>query len=224
MLKDFQKLVDGLVRDTSGKIAPADRDDAIKEAVTRYGKDRPREIAEDVAAPGGKLLSLPPTWQADFSELRSVEHPIGSFPPNLLLPEEISWYRDPAGLKIMLSRSIAAAQSVRLTFTIPHVVDNATDTIPAKDREPVCSWAAALLLDQLAAYFAGIADTTIQADVVDRRSKTSEYASRAKDARKRYYDELGIDPKRNVAAGVVVDLDSRDSQGNDRLLHPRRFN
>jgi hypothetical protein len=80
-----------------------------------------------------------------------------------------------------------------------------------------------VLLEQLASYFSGASDSTIQADSVDRRSKGAEFAARARVMRQRYFDELGLDPKRSVAAGTVVDLDMTDSQGRDRLLHPRRF-
>lgn len=222
-LADYQTLVDKLVRDDSGKIAIADRDEAIARAVSRYSQDRPREKAEDVAADGTNYLALPAGWQADFSALRSVEYPIGDNPPSFLDQEEIGFYRTPTALLIMLADAIAAAQSVRLNYTIRHLVDGSNDTIRSDDREPVCAYAAAILLDQLASLFAGDNNPTIQADNVDHNSKGREYASRASSLRKRYFDTLGIDPKRQVAAGVVVDLDLRDSQGNDRLLHPRRY-
>jgi hypothetical protein len=41
--------------------------------------------------------------------------------------------------------------------------------------------------------------------------------------RKRYFDDLGIDPKRNVAAGAVVNLNMASSVGRDRITHPRRY-
>jgi hypothetical protein len=222
-LADYQTLVDKLVRDDSGKIATTDRDEAIARAVARYSQDRPREKAEDVAADGTSYLALPTGWQVDFSALRSVEYPIGDNPPSFLDQEEIGFYRTPTALQIMLADAIAAAQSVRLNYTIRHQVDGSADTIRSDDREPVCAYAAAILLDQLASLFAGDNNPTIQADNVDHNSKGREYAARASSLRKRYFDTLGIDPKRQIAAGVVVDLDMRDSQGNDRLLHPRRF-
>lgn len=222
-LADYQTLVDNLVRDDTGKIAIADRDEAINRAVARYSKDRPREKAEDVVAPGGNYFSLPTGWQADFSSLRSVEYPIGGTPPNFIPPEEIGFYRTPTALQIMLANAVTAAQNVRFNYTVRHLVDATNDTIRADDREPVCAYAAAIVLDQLASLFAGDNNPTIQADNVDHNSKGREYAARASALRKRYYDDLGIDPKRQVAAGVVIDLDLSDSQGNDRLLHPQRF-
>lgn len=222
-LADYQALVDDLVRDDTGTIATADRDEAIARAVARYSKDRPQTKVEDIAAPGGNTLNLPPAWQAGFSALSAIEYPIGNVPPTLLETDSYWLYDAPSGQVIQMANAINAGQSVRVTFTVRHVLDAVSDTIRPDDREPVCALAASLLLEQLAAHFAGSSDSTIQADSVDRRTKSQEFASRANAMRKRYFDELGLDPRRNVAAGVVVDIDLPDSQGRDRLLHPRRF-
>lgn len=223
-LADYQALVEDLVRDDTGKIATADRDEAIARAVARYSKDRPRLKVEDAAAPGGNKLNLPTGWQAGFSDLRAIEYPIGNTPSTLLEQDSYGIYSTPTADEIKIVGAINATQQVRITYTIRHAVDAVpTDTIRADDREAVCAWAASLLLDQLAAWFAGASDSTIQADVVDRRSKSGDFAARAKALRARYFSELGLDEKRSVAAGAIVDLDAADSQGRDRLLHPRRF-
>ncbi|MEW8660777.1 MAG: hypothetical protein AB2603_20895, partial [Candidatus Thiodiazotropha endolucinida] len=91
------------------------------------------------------------------------------------------------------------------------------------DREAVASYAAALCCEQLVSEYSGDSDSTIQADSVDHGDKARKFGRRADKLRKRYYNELGIEPKRNQAAGVVVDLDGRDSRGRDRLTHPGRF-
>lgn len=223
-LADFQNLVDDLVRDDTGKITVADRDQAIGLAVERYGKDRPRSKVEDVAAlVTGQVLPLPAGWQADFSKIVSLEHPIGEIPPALLGSDAHRLYDTPTTTQVLLAVVLQAAEQVRATYTVRHTLDAVTDTLPVQDREAVSSWAAALLLDQLASLFSGDSDSTIQADSVDHNSKAREFAARARSARKRYFDELGIDPKRNVAAGAVVDLDLRDSHNRDRLTHPGRF-
>jgi len=119
--------------------------------------------------------------------------------------------------------SFSVGAVVRATYTIAHDVSVSADTIPMGDREPVCCLAAASLCDQLAGFYSGDSDSTIQADSVNHQSKAGEFASRARGLRKRYLDELGIDAKKNVAAGVIVDLNLNDSQGYPRLVHnPRR--
>jgi hypothetical protein len=68
---------DDLVRDDEAASRPPQRDSAIDRAVQRYSTDRPRMKVVDVAAAGGNVLALPAGWEADFSELISVEYPIG---------------------------------------------------------------------------------------------------------------------------------------------------
>lgn len=224
-LLDYQTLVDSLVRDDTGKITPSDRDEAIQRAVERYSKDRPRTHVEEIVAADGHFQVLPPNWEADFSSLQSIEHPVGEYPPSYLDIGSYGMYHAPGAnvLQIAVRAGFSAGDTVRIGFTIRHVVDASSDSTPSQDREAIACWAGAVLLDQLASLFSGDSDSTIQADVVDHGSRAGEFARRAKALRTRYYDELGIDPKRNVAHGVVVDLDWRDSRGRDRLTHPGRY-
>lgn len=221
-LADFQNLIDDFVRDDVSKITTTDRDEAMQLAVSRYSKDRPQTKVEDLVSPGGQLLDLPPAWETNFSKLNLLETPIGNVPPTLIADDHISLYQTPTGEVFQLAYSLATSAAVRANYTIKHVLDVSNDTIPLVDREAVSAWAAAALCDQLASHYSGDSDSTIQADTVDHGDKASKFALRAKDLRKRYYNELGIDPKRNVAAGVVVNMDLTNSQGNDRLTHPNR--
>lgn len=220
---DFQTLVTGLVRDDAGKITVAQRDLAIATAVARYSKDRPRAKVEDITAPGGNLLPLPAAWQTNFSGLDSLEYPVGKFPASYISQQAWSLYARPTGPSIMVSYAIAAGSTVRATYSIAHQVDAGADTVPLGDREAVSCLAAASLCDQLASLYSGDTDSTIQADSVNHQSKAGEFSARARALRKRYFDELGIDTKKTVAGGVVVNLDLANSQGGDRLTHSRRF-
>jgi hypothetical protein len=224
MLSDYQALTSELTRDDAGKVAVSERDRAIVLAVERYSKDRPQEKVEDVTPVDANTLPLPTFWETDYSELRSLEYPIGSVPPNVIGQDRYGFYRSPSALRIQLLDAVAvAALSVRATFTIRHALSASADTIPTKDREPIACWAAAALCDQLAALYSGNTDSTIQADSVQQTSKAQEYAARARALRKRYFDELGVDDKRSQPAGVVVNLDFPASDGQDRLTHTRRF-
>lgn len=222
-LADLQSLTTALVRDDAGKIATGERDRAIALAVTRYSKDRPHVLVADLVSAGGKFLDLPAGWQNGFSAIQSLEYPIGDAPPTYIPVDMWQVYQGLAGLQILLIDSLAIGATVRAAYTVPHTVDALTDTLPAVDAEPVASYAAAMLCDQLASLYSNDTDSSIQADAVDHTSKAREFALRAKTLRKRYFDELGVEPKRNVAAGVVVDLDLTDSLGRDRLLHPGRY-
>lgn len=221
-LYDYQTLVDELVRDDAGRIAAPERDRAIGLAVGRYGKDRPRVVVEDVSADGTNILPLPASWVADKTYLASLEYPVGEYPVSIIDQELLGVVRTPAGQEIRLVGAIANGDTVRATIHLPHTLNTGADTLPESDREAVASYAAALLLDQLASLYAANQDSTIQADSVDHRSQSAEYAARARALRARYFDALGIDPKRQVAASATVNLNLADSQGRDRLTHPAR--
>lgn len=210
MLSDFQEIVDDLVRDESAEITADSRDRAITLAVTRYSTDRPRAAIEAVTAAAGDMQDLPSGWDARFSaiaEVRAVGDPI---------PAEVELTL--AGEMIRLAWSVTAGDELRILYTQLHVVSEAEDTVPFVDREAVCCWAASLLLEQLASLHAGHQQSTLDADAVNFGTKAGDYARRAQRMRQTYLDHLGIDPKRTVAAGVVVDLDQMASDGRRRLF------
>ena len=222
MLSDYETLVTDLIRDDAGRIVLAEKDRAIQLAVQRYSKDRERIKVEDVATTGANKLPLAPAWEADFSDIRTLECPIGQAPPSVLVNDRYGFYRDTATLTIQLLDALNIGTLVRVTYTITHVVSAVADTIPVGNREPVACWAAAGLCDELAAFYSGGTDSTIQADSVQSRSKAQEYSSRASALRKRYLNELGVDDKRATPAGTVVELRSTDGRGRERLTHPLR--
>jgi hypothetical protein len=222
-LSDFQSIVDDLLRDDAGHITTTQRDTAITTALARYSKDRPRQKVEDIVAPGGNLLPLPVAWEADFSQVQSLEYPIGNVPPAIINAQGYELYTSPNEVLIMVRDGFGINVNIRATFTITHMLSDIADTVPLGDREAVCCLAAASLCDQLAGLYSGDSDSTIQADSVNHQSKAGEFASRARALRKRYLDELGIDAKKNVAAGVVVDLNLSNSQGGPRLTHRRGY-
>lgn len=211
MLADLKKLVDGLVRDEVDRLARADKAAAISLAVARYGTDRPRQKVEDVVCGGGDTLPLPAAWEAD-SEVVSAEYPIGSMPPDLL---PCTIYTAPAGNVLRLGEALAAGAEVRLTFTVAHVLTDQLDTIKPMHREAVAAYAAALLLEELAAAAINDGESTISADTTDRRTKAQEYASRARALKARYSDVLGLGKDGGPApAGTAVSWPSRG-----RLTH-----
>lgn len=222
-LLDLQTLVTDMVRDDSGHINVGDIDEAIALAVKQYSKDRPLDKVEDIVSLGGHYLAMPSEWQMEYSSLKSLEYPIGSFPPEFIDVATYGLYNSPTGRQIMHDASLNSGESVRVTYTIQHTVDGVTDTTLSLDHEAISSWAASALCEQLATFYSGNQDNLITADSVNHSDLASRYSRRAKDNRKRYYNMMGIEPKRNKAAGVQVDFDMKNSRGNDRLTHPKRF-
>lgn len=221
MLVDYEQLVADLIRDDAARLSLPEKDRAIAAAVLRYSEDRPQEKAQDLTPTDANTLPLPAAWEVDFSTLRALEYPIGNVPATLVKQERTQFYRTPAALVIKLLDAVAvAAANVRSTYTIKQVVDAGNDTIPIQHRQAVAAWAAAICCDQLASFYSGGTDATIQADAVQGQSKAQEYTKRAKDLRKFYLDELGIDDKRSTPAGTVVKLEQPDSWGGPRVNHP----
>ena len=221
MLADFQLLVEKAVRDDSGLITPDDIDVAIGLALSRYASDRPRYVVEDLAANGTDALDLPEAWDTEVSSISQLEYPIGSFPPAIAETDAYGLYQAPTGFMVRLAFTPTAP--VRITYSVGHSLTDTVDTVPVGHREAVSCWAAAHCCDQLARFYAGAGDSTIQADRVERGSQSRDFAREAKTLRARYLSELGLEEKKFVAAGTVVDLDLTSSLGQDRFTHPRRL-
>ena len=222
-LADFQALIAGLIRDDEAAITTAQRDQAISLGLDRYSQDRPRLKVEDANAAGGEILTLPGSYESDFSRLTAIEYPVGDVPPSMVDGETWRVLATPSGDRLLWDGAPASGQTYRLRYTIRHLLDGANDTIPRNDREAVAKWAAALLLEQLAARAAGTTDSTIAADGVERADQARKYADRAAALRRDYFDQLGIDPKRALGAGAVVVLKPTDSLGGARLTHGQAF-
>lgn len=221
MLPDYQTLVTDLVRDDSARITPEQLDGSIALAVLKYSASEPRPRVADIDDVSGMLIPLPDGWEADFSTMTSLEYPVGKVPPALLDGDAWAFYRDVDGLKIMLAASLPAAATVRAAFMVRHTVSATVDTIPVDHREPVAKYAAALLCDQLAAFYANETDSTINAGMAQGQTKSQAYAARARDYRKGYVDAIGVADKTSQPASAVATLKSRNGDGQSRFFHPR---
>ncbi|MBS7539755.1 hypothetical protein [Ancylobacter lacus] len=170
------------------------------------------------ANPAPRHLDLPEGWSPGESAPTAIEYPIGHVPPCHLPGHTWALIETPAGDVIGLPRHVPEGATCRLTWSLPHVVDGSADTIPARDREAVAQYAAAVLLDQVAAMTSGDQSSLIVADAVDHGVSAPNYAERARTARKRYHDLLGIDPKRVQAASVTVNPPLPSTTRYGRLL------
>ncbi len=219
-LADLQALVDDLVRDKDQVITTEQRDTAIDGAVSRYSADAPRVLVEDVTSAGGQRLDLPAGWDANASEIRSIEYPVGHIPSIELDPEAWRVYTGPDGAEIVLLLTLLAGEDVRIAYTAPHALDAGTDTIPARHRRPVACLAAADLCGQLASYYATEGEPTIAADAVNHDSKSQRWSRRARDLAAEYQKTVGTVGDRAKGASATVELPRRDSLGGRRIFHP----
>lgn len=201
---------------------------AIGAAVKKYSGHRPRIVAEDEAGTGGfdYALTLLEDWLEGFSVIKTVEYPVDDTDeaPDVLTDDAWRIYLKPAGKCLrFLDGKPATTETFRVTYTAPHSCTDTECTIPTFDEEPVQILAAALFCDMLAAYYAQSQDSVIQADVVDHKSKSAEYAARARGYRKLYYDHLGIKEGETPAGSVTRGQVTDGSWGSGRMTHGRRI-
>lgn len=187
MRADLLALIGALVRDESSRLSAGNLETALDLAVARYGQDRPRSLVEDVVAVGD-TLPLPATWESE-STLLHAEYPLGSWPPATL---PCSLYTAPTGAVLRLGGILPVSSVVRLTFSVRHEVSDTANTVLPAHQEAVAAYAAAWLLEQLSAAAINEGESTIAADVTDRRSKSQEYARRAEKLKARYGEALGL--------------------------------
>lgn len=217
MIDKFLTLTKDLLRDDGRERVSDDQiDRALSLAIAQYSKDRPHKAVADFEVEDNSRLPYPA--QGDVQE---VEYPIGGFPANYLPRDGWGRYDAPEGPLLVFRGHIDAGATIRLSLACAHVLDETSTTIAEVDYEAVVSYAAAILFDQIAAQTSGDGNPTIQADAVNHAAKPENFARRAERLRQRYYDLLGLDPKRVVGASMTVSRPLPASDGGARLTHRR---
>lgn len=224
-LAALRTLTTDLVRAPSGKISSQQLDDALQLALSRFQDDRPLRESEDVHATGGLDLPLPSGWE-DGSALLALEYPVGRFPQALLRADEFAQVGTPAGDVIRMACQLNAGEAVRVFYSRAHELTETACTIPKKDSEAFCCWAAGLLCDQIAGTFASNSAPSIQVDSADTSNPAREWRTRANSFRSRYAALLGVqgvtggasDKPQAKPAGTVVEFDLQASRYTGRRM------
>nr|WP_315237713.1 hypothetical protein [uncultured Albidiferax sp.] len=187
-----------MVRDQSGTITSEDRDRAIELARLRYSGDSERQLTGDVTwLYDGVVGPMPAAW-TDGAYLLDWEWPVGTPQPNGL---ELVVYVTPTDVQLMADTALRVGDVVRLRFGVLHTL-GAEDTIPARHREAVASYAAHVLCKQLATHYSGERETSIGADGSNTDSRARNYAARTKEYRAAYFGGLGIADPQAGATGA----------------------
>jgi len=224
----FGTLFADRVRDSGAKFTAAQIDRAIVEAVKRYSRVRPIEAIQDYPGDGASFdFALPAGWVQDLSTVRSLEYPAGERPMSILDEADWQFYRSSTSTQVLrlLVFTPTAGQTLRMTWTKPHLVDVSGSTVITQDEEAVANLAAAMGFRQLAASYANTVDASLAADSVNYRSKSSEYLKLADALETQYRQHMGLDAKdsETLAGGTMVDVDRTNSLGQDQLTHPNRW-
>ncbi|MBI5789291.1 MAG: hypothetical protein HZA78_10595 [Candidatus Schekmanbacteria bacterium] len=222
-LSEYREKVSRLIQDEAGRLSNEDIEAFIAEALSYYSKDAPFYKVADIAGDGGYQYDLPQNWLEGFSGLISVEYPAGRQLPVILESGDYTVYKTPQGLKLhFYSFSPQIGESIRLNYTTAYTQAD-IDSIPLADQDIFCVLAAALCCEALARYYAQTSDTLVEADSVNYRTKSDEYARRTKELISRYHDFMGKKEDSPRAAGQTLDWDVSYSWGGDYLIHPRKY-
>lgn len=233
------------VQDDATRISHTDPGDfgaAIDRAVEKYSHDRPCEIVATASGTGTATdFALPTGWVDGFSELKRVEHPFppatGQREPNVVYdadqanePSEIRIVQASATEKKIRFMSITPASgtnNILLVFTGLHTVHPSTaasTTVRGSDERALALLVASYACEMVASKYAESKDSNLSVDSVDFRSKSSEYAARARQLRKDYLVHIGGDPDAQTpGACAVIDWDSTLHGGQDRLIRRARY-
>lgn len=195
-------LIRSKVKDDSGKLSdPDDLTSACTEALNRYSKARPLEVVVDIPGSGNHDVDLPIDWIEGFSSILQVEYPVDQVPARIIERRFCQLYASPTGKKLRIwTINPTAAEMVRPTYTILH----SEDSVPVVDLEAVANMGASVCCLALAARCGNTSDPTIQADVVNYRSKAAEFIRVAKEYEGLYKSHLGIKDDDTVAAASTV--------------------
>ncbi len=175
----------------------------------KYSKYRAKSLIEDFTGDGTQLydvFSSMTAWSEGFSDIVSVEYPVDDDDLPVYLDPDSDYMIQgfPAGNKLrFITDTPAATESFRVTYT--GLRDYAD--IPAVDEEAVICLAASYFADMLSTWYAQSGDGTINADSVDQKSKSQEYAARAKVLRTCFFSSVGITEGKPKPVCASVDWD-----------------
>lgn len=216
---DFQNQLGLELKADSARLSAPDLDAFLMRGVELFSKDRPRAVVADIAATGVFDYPVPLDWDADESIGVQVEFPAGEQAPKILPENEWMIYRQATGVhRLRFLESSPNNGTIRLIYTIPYALTQQINTLPDSAFMAVVYKSAQLACESLAAQYAKTSDPTINADIVNYRTKSQEFSDRAKDFLARYETEIRSD----AARGEIGEWDLLMTGGGQQLFHNPR--
>lgn len=201
---------------------------AVRQALEQYDNDAPRELIVDQAGNGILYdFDLPADFTYGYSRFVSIEYPAGNRPATMLLDPDWEIYRTSSTTKLRLKAiTPGSGESLRYVYTARHTIDelDAADetTIPGWHTEAFVLLVASKALTILATRFIHEQESTINADSVDRNSKT-DIARRMADRLMAAYREIVGVRGGASAASAIIDWNSTFANSSIGMLtHNRR--
>ncbi len=222
----FQGIISNLVYDPSSLLISSIKNQMIDVAVKQYSRHKPREYVETYTADGTKSYSLSSTnWEVNFSRILKLEFPIDQAPPEYLdEPDdyEILKYSNTVE-KVVFYAAITSGSQFRILHTKTHAVDASSSTILTHDEQILGKLAASYCLEYLATYYAQTVQSSINADIVNYRSKSREFLDLAKKLQEEYKKAI----ESVAGSSLTADWDAAyawaGKNGGDRLFHSKKW-
>ena len=234
ILSEIRTDVKVLVRDRELIVGETDYDLAIRQARIYYTRAFPyKKIGSQTGDGSTYEWTLPSDYYPDFSTILEVRFPADQTSERrmsiLVSKTDYDVFQTATGTyKLrLLSSTPTATETLKYVYTTIYSLTETTSTLPSDLAEQSVTFAAAALVcEQLAAYYAQSVDATISADSVNFGMKSADYKALAD----RYKLASGIKEIMDAPAGAMGvacafrDLDAPPTYGlrEQFLTHTRR--
>ena len=214
---DLRALVPGVETDVGVNDA-AER--AVGQALNIYSRLNPRvQIAVITGDGSTRLFAMPADYQPPFSKVLSIEYPYGNFPPSFLTASDFRIYLDVdengiESYKILFTSIPATDQVARVQYTSLHVLSgyesSELTTIPTPHWSAFLYLSAYCLANFAVGYYGSTTRSTLNADIVNYRTKADEWRAIATHFYTSFKAAMGLRADDVVPSAVVLASLTRD--------------
>jgi len=200
----------------------------VDAAVKEHSKYRPLVKYAETAGDGNFDYAVPTDWIEGLSEVLSIEYPVDDTDrtQSWVDADNHTLVNDGGSWKIrFMADTPASGETFRLEYTTVHTLLDPTDTILSQDFNAVSMLAAAHACASLAAKYAQSSESTLSVDITSLATRRMELQAVGKSLRDRYFEAMGIDPKKTGSKPAMSDgdMDPKFAGRVDYLTHPRRY-
>ncbi len=190
----------------TGFLPAANKLAAVGSALRRYDRDFPRYVFGSFVGDGTRSYDLSAQsltgWDEDDSWVSEISYPYTVTDESVLDSANWSVVEDPTNGKTLVfaGSSPSSSQTVRVKY----VAKWTEQAVPETHLTAVSQLAASYMARMLAARFAQKGQSTINADVFNATSNSSQWLTLAKRFEEKYEEILGIDGDTEVPAAISI--------------------
>lgn len=184
-----------------------------------FSKDYPHILLASITGDGTYLYATPTGWLNEFSQILSVEFPIGESPPCYLSNDRYEIINTATGTwKILLKDD---APSSTQTFKVRFTAQRDATVIPAGYIEAFHWLVSALACTELSTVYVNTTDSSINADASNPFAANASYADRAAVYMQMYKNYMGIGDGKVTPSLCITQSTTSYPYNIERLTHPR---